>query len=67
MIDPASHKLLGACLIGPEVSELLPELTLAQHAGIPIEQIAHTVHAHPTLGEVIMEAAHAAYGTPIHG
>ncbi len=67
MIDPDSKKVLGASLIGPEVSELLPELTLAHQAGIPAHQIAHSVHAHPTLSEVVMEAAHAATGTPIHG
>jgi dihydrolipoamide dehydrogenase len=58
--------LLGAHLIGPEVTELLPELTLAQRTDISPEEIARNVHAHPTLSEAIMEAAHALVGHPIH-
>jgi len=59
-------EILGAHLIGPEVSELLPELTLAQRNELTTEQIARNVHAHPTLSEVLMEAAEAAEGHPIH-
>jgi dihydrolipoamide dehydrogenase len=59
-------ELIGAHMIGPEVTELLPELTLAQSHGIPIEAIAHNVHAHPTLSEALMEAAHAVSGDAIH-
>lgn len=59
-------EILGAHCIGPEVTELLPELTLAHQEGIPIQQIARNVHAHPTLSEGIMEAAHDAVGHPIH-
>jgi dihydrolipoamide dehydrogenase len=59
-------EILGAHMIGPEVTELLPELTLAQMMELTPEQIARNVHAHPTLSEVLMEAAHAAEGQPIH-
>jgi dihydrolipoamide dehydrogenase len=48
------------------VTELLPELTLAQRMDISPEEIARNVHAHPTLSEAIMEAAHALVGHPIH-
>ncbi|MGM0374969.1 MAG: dihydrolipoyl dehydrogenase, partial [Chloroflexota bacterium] len=41
--------LIGAHMIGPEVTELLPELTLAESRGVPIEAVARNVHAHPTL------------------
>jgi len=58
-------ELLGAHLIGPEVSELLPELTLAQQMELTSEQIANNVHAHPTLSEVLMEAAAGIEGLPI--
>lgn len=58
-------RLLGAHLIGPEVCELLPELTLAQQNGLTIEAIARNVHSHPTLGEAIQDAAHAAIGKSI--
>ena len=60
-------KLLGAVIVGPEASELLPELVLAQAAGLTAEDIARTVHAHPTLSEALMEAAESALGTAIHG
>jgi dihydrolipoamide dehydrogenase len=64
--DAESGELLGAHMIGPEVTELLPELTLAQRTDISPEEIARNVHAHPTLSEAIMEAAHALVGHPIH-
>jgi len=53
-------------MIGPEVSELLPELTLAQQMELTAEQIAHNVHIHPTLSEVLVEAAEAVEGKAIH-
>jgi len=59
-------EILGAHLIGPEVTELLPELTLAQQMELTPAEIARNVHAHPTLSEVLMEAAHAAEGHSIH-
>jgi len=59
-------EILGAHLIGPEVSELLPELTLAQRMELTSVEIARNVHAHPTLSEVLMEAAHAVEGQAIH-
>ncbi len=59
-------ELLGAHLIGPEVSELLPELTIAQQMELTAAEIARNVHSHPTLSEVIMEAAHGVEGKTIH-
>jgi dihydrolipoamide dehydrogenase len=59
-------EILGASMIGPEVTELLPELTLAHMMELTPHEIARNVHAHPTLSEAIMEAAHAATGNPIH-
>lgn len=64
--DAKYGEILGAHLIGPEVSELLPELTLAQHMELTAAEIARNVHAHPTLSEVLMEAAHGIEGHPIH-
>jgi dihydrolipoamide dehydrogenase len=66
IIDENSRQLLGAHLIGPEVSELLPELTLAQGNGLSIDAIASNIHAHPTLSEVLMEAAEGVDGKAIH-
>lgn len=59
-------EILGASMIGPEVTELLPELTLAQMMELTPAEIGRNVHAHPTLSEVLMEAAHAAEGHAIH-
>ena len=64
--DAKYGEILGAHLIGPEVTELLPELTLAQMMELTPAEIARNVHAHPTLSEVLMEAAHAAEGQAIH-
>lgn len=64
--DAQYGEILGAAMVGPDVSELLPELTLAQRMELTAEDIARTVHAHPTLSEVIMEAAHAVEGQAIH-
>jgi dihydrolipoamide dehydrogenase len=64
--DARYGEILGAHMVGPEVTELLPELTLAQMAELTAEEIARNVHAHPTLSEVLMEAAHGVEGKPIH-
>ena len=64
--DAKYGEILGAHLIGPEVSELLPELTLAQRMEMTAEDIANNIHTHPTLSEVLMEAAEAAGGNAIH-
>ncbi|MGD8997351.1 MAG: dihydrolipoyl dehydrogenase [Anaerolineae bacterium] len=64
--DEKTGEILGASLIGPEVTELLPELVLARTWELTPEEIARTVHAHPTLSEALMEAAHGVFGDPIH-
>jgi dihydrolipoamide dehydrogenase len=64
--DAKYGEILGAHLVGPEVTELLPELTLAQMMELTPNEIARNVHAHPTLSETLMEAAHAAEGHAIH-
>ena len=64
--DARYGEILGAHLIGPDVTELLPELTLAQSMELTLAEIARNVHAHPTLSEAIMEAAHVSQGQAIH-
>ena len=64
--DARYGEILGAHLVGPDVTELLPELTLAQSMELTLAEIARNVHAHPTLSEAIMEGAHAAQGHAIH-
>lgn len=64
--DKKYGEILGAQMVGPDVSELLPELTLAQRFELTTREIARNVHAHPTLSETLMEAAEAAEGEAIH-
>jgi len=64
--DATTGEILGAHLVGPEVTELLPELVLARTWELTPEEIARAVHAHPTLSEALMEAAHGVFGEPIH-
>ncbi|WP_426506560.1 dihydrolipoyl dehydrogenase [Dactylosporangium sp. McL0621] len=64
--DAKYGELLGAHLIGPEVTELLPELTLAQQWDLTVHEVARNVHAHPTLGEAVKEAVHGLAGHMIN-
>ncbi len=66
IVDAKYGEILGAHMIGPEVSELLPELSLAQQSELTVEELASNIHAHPTLSEAIMEAAEDALGHAIH-
>lgn len=66
VVDEKFGEILGAHMIGPEVTELLPELTLAHMMELTPEEIARNVHAHPTISEALMEAAHSALGSAIH-
>ena len=66
LFDEKYGELLGAHLIGPEVTELLQELVIARAHGATGMSILKTVHAHPTLSEAIMEAAAVAEGEAIH-
>jgi dihydrolipoamide dehydrogenase len=66
VVDEKTDQILGAHMIGPEVTELLPELTLAHSLELSPAAIARNVHAHPTLSEALMEAAHAVSGHAIH-
>ncbi|MDR1266380.1 MAG: dihydrolipoyl dehydrogenase [Propionibacteriaceae bacterium] len=64
--DAAHGELLGAHLIGPDVTELLPELTLAQKWDLTAAEIGRNVHAHPTLSEALKEAAEGVSGHMIN-
>ncbi|WP_254864670.1 dihydrolipoyl dehydrogenase [Halovivax gelatinilyticus] len=64
--DEESEFVLGASVVGPEASELLGELGLAVELGATLEDVAGTIHAHPTLSESVMEAAENALGHAIH-
>ncbi|WP_333772734.1 dihydrolipoyl dehydrogenase [Streptomyces sp. IBSBF 3136] len=64
--DTKYGELLGGHLIGPDVTELLPELTLAQQWDLTVHEVARNVHAHPTLGEAVKEAVHGLAGHMIN-
>jgi dihydrolipoamide dehydrogenase len=64
--DKTSHKILGVSMVGPHVSELISEACLALKLEASLEDVAHTVHPHPTLAEAFMEACEAALGQAIH-
>ena len=64
--DAKYGEILGGHMIGPEVTELLPEYTLAHMAELTAEEIARNVHAHPTLSEGLAETAHGIAGGYIH-
>jgi dihydrolipoamide dehydrogenase len=55
--DPASGRILGAGIVGPGAGELVAEAALAVEAALTAEDLAVTIHTHPTLGETLMEAA----------
>jgi dihydrolipoamide dehydrogenase len=66
IFDAKYGELLGAHIMGSEATEMIAELTLAKKLEATGKSIFHTVHAHPTLSEAVMEAAAAAYGEAIN-
>ena len=64
--DKKTGRLIGASIVGAESSSMIAEMALAIEAGLQLEDIALTVHAHPTLGEATMEAAEVALGHAVH-
>ena len=66
LADAKTDKVLGCAIIGAEAGTLISEVTVAMEFGASSEDIARTCHAHPTLEEVVKEAALAALGRPIH-
>jgi len=66
MADKSTGKVLGVHIIAPKASDLIAEATLAINLNATAEDIAETIHAHPTLSETVMEAALNAEGRAIH-
>lgn len=64
--DAKTGRLLGVHIVGPEASNLISEAALAIEMGASVEDLALTVHPHPTLPETLMEAAETTLGHPIH-
>ena len=64
--DQRTDEVLGVHMVGPEVTELIAEATLAIEMGATTEDIARTIHAHPTLPEAVMEASEAVHKMAVH-
>jgi dihydrolipoamide dehydrogenase len=64
--DAATEQVLGVGIVGPSASELIAEATLAVELGATVEDLMHTIHAHPTLAEALPEAAELVRGASIH-
>lgn len=59
-------RVIGGCVVGPHASDIVAELGLAITAGLDARQVAHTIHAHPTLAEAVAEAAEGIFDMSIH-
>jgi dihydrolipoyl dehydrogenase len=64
--DKASGEILGVHIIGPEATEIIHEFAVGRTLEATLEEIVHTIHAHPTLSEAALEATLAALGHAIH-
>jgi len=64
--DEKYKEILGVHMVGPHVTELIAEATAVISLEATAEDVSHLIHAHPTVSEGIMEAAHAIYGAAIH-
>lgn len=64
--DPATDQLLGAHIVGPHATELIAEAALAIRNQLTAAEVGRTIHAHPTLSEAWMEAAHALHKSCVH-
>jgi dihydrolipoamide dehydrogenase len=65
-MDPESGRVLGVGIVGAGAGELISEAVLALEMGATAEDIALTVHPHPTLSETMMECAEVFFGHATH-
>ncbi len=63
IVDPETERILGCGVVGPGAGELIAEATLAIEMGCTVGDVTETIHAHPTLGETLMNAGEVFYGT----
>jgi dihydrolipoamide dehydrogenase len=66
IVDNSTDEILGMHMAGPKATELIVEGALALRLEATIDEILTTIHAHPTVGEALHEAAHGVHGYPIH-
>ena len=67
IVQKKTQKILGVHIIGPHATDLIAEATLAIQQGLTATHLAHTIHAHPTLAEIMGEVSLKACGMAIHG
>ncbi len=67
IIEKVSGKILGVHMVGPHATDLIAEAVLAVKKGLTARDLAETIHAHPTLAEIMGETALKVSGTPLHG
>jgi dihydrolipoamide dehydrogenase len=66
ILDPQTERVLGAGIVGVSAGEMISEAVLAIEMGATAEDLARTIHPHPTLSETLMESAESAFGTSTH-
>jgi dihydrolipoamide dehydrogenase len=66
VIDEKYGEILGAHIVGHDATEMIAELGLARAIESTVHELGGTIHAHPTLSEAVMEAAHDALGHSVH-
>ncbi len=66
VVHSETGQILGVHILGPQATELIAEAALAINARLTAQEVADTIHAHPTLAETLVEAAHGVEGKPIH-
>jgi len=67
VVEKDTGRVLGVHLIGAHATDLIAEATLAVAKGLTAQDMAHTIHAHPTMAEIMGEVAAKAVGMPVHG
>ncbi len=64
--DKETDLLLGANMMGPHATDVIHEIALAVQNRLSVRQLGETIHAHPTVAEAVMEAAHDVHGESVH-
>jgi dihydrolipoamide dehydrogenase len=66
VVDRSSDRLVGATIMGPHATDLIHELGLALLYGISAREVGLMIHAHPTVAETVMDAAHDVHGVGLY-
>jgi len=66
VVDKETDTILGASMMGPHVTDVIHEVAIAVQNRLSVTQLGETIHAHPTIAEAVMEAAHDVHGESVH-